>query len=221
MTNTHLEELLAGQPADVQAEILRINTDARPIALQIALLIPLLAALLGLVNGFRMTRLPTPSPRRPPRGYWPADSATTCRSPPSSTSVGRSSHDRSSPLRAARRTRRQRRGTIIAKPCSSRLPRGRAWLLSSFGGHVLGVGKTTYGDVLGVTLSSAVPARRSLTRFQTMSRATARSVIATMAPKVSGAFRSVSTAKNTSTTAVTAIPSRTIAGEAPVCDRSR
>ena len=62
MTNTHLEELLVGQPADVQEEILRINTEARPIALQIALLIPLVAALLGLVNGFRMTRLPDPEP---------------------------------------------------------------------------------------------------------------------------------------------------------------
>ena len=67
MTNTHLEELLAGQPADVKAEIIRINTEARPIALQIALLVPLLAALLGLFNGFRMTRLPDPSPRRRPR----------------------------------------------------------------------------------------------------------------------------------------------------------
>jgi len=62
MTNTHLEELLAGQPADVQEEIIDINTDARPIALQIALLIPLVAALLGLLNGFRMTRLPDPEP---------------------------------------------------------------------------------------------------------------------------------------------------------------
>jgi len=62
MTNTHLEELLAGQPADVQEEIIDINTDARPIALQIALLIPLIAALLGLLNGFRMTRLPDPEP---------------------------------------------------------------------------------------------------------------------------------------------------------------
>jgi EmrB/QacA subfamily drug resistance transporter len=62
MTNTHLEELLAGQPADVKAEIIDINTDARPIALQIALLIPLFAALLGLVNGYRMTRLPDPKP---------------------------------------------------------------------------------------------------------------------------------------------------------------
>jgi EmrB/QacA subfamily drug resistance transporter len=62
MTNTQLEQLLAGQPADVQAEILRINTDARPIALQIALIVPLVAALLGLLNGFRMTRLPDPEP---------------------------------------------------------------------------------------------------------------------------------------------------------------
>ena len=62
MTNTHLEQLLVGQPADVKAEILRINTDARPRALQIALLIPLLAALLGLLNGFRMTRLPDLEP---------------------------------------------------------------------------------------------------------------------------------------------------------------
>ena len=62
MTNTHLEELLVGQPADVQKEIVDINTDARPIALEIALLVPLIAALLGLVNGFRMTRLPDPEP---------------------------------------------------------------------------------------------------------------------------------------------------------------
>ena len=62
MTNTHLEELLVGQPPDVQAEILHINTKARPIALQIALLIPFIAALLGLVQGFRMTRLPDPEP---------------------------------------------------------------------------------------------------------------------------------------------------------------
>jgi len=62
MTNTHLEELLAGQPQDVQAEIIDINTDARPIALQIALLVPLIAALLGLFNGVRMTRLPDLEP---------------------------------------------------------------------------------------------------------------------------------------------------------------
>jgi len=62
MTNTDLEELLKGKRPAVQAEILHINTIARPKALQIALLIPLLAALLGLFNGFRMTRLPDPEP---------------------------------------------------------------------------------------------------------------------------------------------------------------
>jgi MFS family permease len=62
MTNTKLEELLVGQPADVQAEILHINTKARPRALQFALLIPLIASLLGLFQSFRMTRLPDPEP---------------------------------------------------------------------------------------------------------------------------------------------------------------
>ncbi len=42
MSTTQLEELLVGQPPDVQAEIVRINTDARVIALQVALLVPLL-----------------------------------------------------------------------------------------------------------------------------------------------------------------------------------
>jgi len=60
MTNTHLDELLAGQPPAVQAEIIRINTEARPVALQVALLIPLLAGLLGLLNSIRMRRLPDP-----------------------------------------------------------------------------------------------------------------------------------------------------------------
>jgi MFS family permease len=60
MSNTQLEELLADQPPEIRAEILRINTDARPLALQVALLIPLLAGLLGLANSFRMARLPDP-----------------------------------------------------------------------------------------------------------------------------------------------------------------
>jgi MFS family permease len=62
MTNTHLDSLLKGKPPAVQDEILHINTQVRPRALQIALLIPLIAALLGLLNGFRMTRLPDPEP---------------------------------------------------------------------------------------------------------------------------------------------------------------
>jgi hypothetical protein len=62
MTNTQLDELLADEPEDVQAEIVRINTDARPRALQVALLVPLLAALAGLVTSFRMLRVPEPEP---------------------------------------------------------------------------------------------------------------------------------------------------------------
>jgi hypothetical protein len=62
MSNTQLEELLASQPPEIREEIVRINTDARPIALQVALLIPILAGLLGLLNAFRMTRLPDPVP---------------------------------------------------------------------------------------------------------------------------------------------------------------
>ena len=61
MSNTQLEELLVGEPAEIQAEIIRINTDARPLALQVALLVPLLAALVGLFNSFRMMRLPDPA----------------------------------------------------------------------------------------------------------------------------------------------------------------
>ena len=62
MSNTQLEELLAGQPKDVREEIVSINTDARPLALQVALGIPLLAALIGLFASFRMARLPDPTP---------------------------------------------------------------------------------------------------------------------------------------------------------------
>jgi EmrB/QacA subfamily drug resistance transporter len=62
ITNTQLEQLLVTQPPEVQDEIIRINTDARPIALQVALLVPILAGLVGLFNSFRMMRLPDPVP---------------------------------------------------------------------------------------------------------------------------------------------------------------
>jgi EmrB/QacA subfamily drug resistance transporter len=62
MSNTQLEELLADEPEPIQDEIIRINTDARPLALQVALLVPLLAGLIGLLNSFRMMRLPDPAP---------------------------------------------------------------------------------------------------------------------------------------------------------------
>ncbi len=60
MSNSQLAPLLADEPPDVQAEILRINKEARDRSLQVALLVPILASLLGLLNGFRMRRLPDP-----------------------------------------------------------------------------------------------------------------------------------------------------------------
>ena len=68
MSDAQLEELLAGQPEDIQDEILSINTDARDLALQVALLVTLLAALVGFVNAFRMMRLPDPEPTSPVEG---------------------------------------------------------------------------------------------------------------------------------------------------------
>jgi Na+/melibiose symporter-like transporter len=62
MSNTQLEQLLEGQPEEVQDEIIRINTDARPLALQVALLVPILAGLVGYINAFRMMRLPDITP---------------------------------------------------------------------------------------------------------------------------------------------------------------
>ena len=62
MSNTQLEELLVDAPPEVQEEIIRINTEARPPALQVALLVPLLAGLIGLVNSLGMRRLPDPTP---------------------------------------------------------------------------------------------------------------------------------------------------------------
>ena len=62
MSNAQLEPLLAGEPEDVQAEILHINKQARDRSLQVALLVPVLASLLGLLNGFRMKRLDDPEP---------------------------------------------------------------------------------------------------------------------------------------------------------------
>jgi MFS family permease len=69
MRNTDLQLLVAAEPPDVQAEIIQINTDARPRALQVALLIPILAGLLGFLNSFRMMRLPDPEPSGSVEGY--------------------------------------------------------------------------------------------------------------------------------------------------------
>jgi EmrB/QacA subfamily drug resistance transporter len=60
MTNTQLTQQLSGESEAVQAEIIRINTHARHRALQVALLVPIIAAALGLLTSFRMLRLPDP-----------------------------------------------------------------------------------------------------------------------------------------------------------------
>ena len=61
MSNTQLDAAARrASPTAVQAEILRINEDARNRSLQVALLVPILAGLLGVLNGFRMRRLPDP-----------------------------------------------------------------------------------------------------------------------------------------------------------------
>ncbi len=62
MSNTQLQEVLAGQPQETQEEIIRINTDVRPRALQVALLVPLIAGVVGLVLSFRSVRLPDIEP---------------------------------------------------------------------------------------------------------------------------------------------------------------
>ncbi len=62
MSNTQLQKQLATETPEVRAEVVRINTDARPIALQVALLVPLFSALLGAGNALRMRRLPDPAP---------------------------------------------------------------------------------------------------------------------------------------------------------------
>ena len=62
LSNTQLDALLETESEDVRAEILRINSEARDVSLQIALLVPVLAGLIGLGNSFRMSRLPDIAP---------------------------------------------------------------------------------------------------------------------------------------------------------------
>lgn len=68
MSNTKLTELLATEPPEVRAEVVRINSESRPISLQVALLVPVLAGLLGVGNAFRMRRLPDPAPNAAAEG---------------------------------------------------------------------------------------------------------------------------------------------------------
>jgi EmrB/QacA subfamily drug resistance transporter len=57
-SNAKLEQLLAEEPKAVQDEVTSINTDATHRSLQVALLVPIIAGLIGLFNAFRMMRLP-------------------------------------------------------------------------------------------------------------------------------------------------------------------
>ena len=60
ISNTELEALLEETEADpeLQAEIIRINTEARPQALRLALLAPLFAGFVGLATSTRLPRNP-------------------------------------------------------------------------------------------------------------------------------------------------------------------
>jgi MFS family permease len=62
LSNTAVAAMVADEPPAVAAEILRINTEARPLALQVALLVPLAAGLLGLAAATLMRRLPDVEP---------------------------------------------------------------------------------------------------------------------------------------------------------------
>ena len=62
MSNTQLAEQITGQPPAVEEAVVSINDDARNLSLQVALLVPVLAGLLGLGNSFRMLRLPDQRP---------------------------------------------------------------------------------------------------------------------------------------------------------------
>jgi hypothetical protein len=62
MSNTQLQQQITGEPPAVETEILAINTQARNRSLQVALLVPAIASLIGLGNSFRMLRLPDITP---------------------------------------------------------------------------------------------------------------------------------------------------------------
>lgn len=69
MSDSALQELLAGAPVDVADEVVDINSQARDRSLQIAMLVPVLASLLGLLNSFRMMRLPDIEPSASTEGH--------------------------------------------------------------------------------------------------------------------------------------------------------
>lgn len=72
LSDTQLDEIVADEPPPVQDAVAEINREARNRALQVALLIPLVAAVVGLIGGFRMVRLPDVEPAANAEGMdWP------------------------------------------------------------------------------------------------------------------------------------------------------
>jgi len=68
VSTTQLELLLDDEPENIQDEIIRINSDAGDVALQVAMLVPVLACLFGFLNSFRMMRLPDFKPSEAAEG---------------------------------------------------------------------------------------------------------------------------------------------------------
>jgi MFS family permease len=62
VSNTELKDSISSQPKDVQNEVLDINKTATHRALQVALIVPILAAAAGTLSAFRMERLPAIKP---------------------------------------------------------------------------------------------------------------------------------------------------------------
>jgi len=62
VSNTHLESEITKQSASVEQAILDINETATHRALQVAMLVPIVAALIGTFNSFRMQKLPDLKP---------------------------------------------------------------------------------------------------------------------------------------------------------------
>ncbi len=63
VSNSQLQTDISDQPQDVQAEVLAINKTATHRALQVALLVPLIAAAIGAMNAFKMESLPDIKPK--------------------------------------------------------------------------------------------------------------------------------------------------------------
>lgn len=62
MSDTQLNQLLAAQPQEIQDEVSAINSKSRDKSLQVALLVPIIAGIIGILNSFRMMKLPDIKP---------------------------------------------------------------------------------------------------------------------------------------------------------------